>query len=185
MQLRSAQFISIVLAILISGCSGIPVGLKIAALAGSGVSLAATGKTLPDHALSSVTAQDCRLMRLVGGHKICIDAALDAQAVASQETAPFATQRPGRYAVIGSFANVVNARNWGARFPEFTPRVIRVEQVEGTLYRVAVGPIANEASAMLSDQFHLAGIEDPWTMTVCAPAPATILDNCETQLASL
>ncbi|HJP35218.1 MAG TPA: hypothetical protein QF901_04445, partial [Gammaproteobacteria bacterium] len=79
-------FVGIVLATALPGCSVIPAGLKIAALAGSGVSLATTGKTLPDHALSSVTERDCRITRLVNGRKICADAAVDAPAATEGKT---------------------------------------------------------------------------------------------------
>ncbi len=176
-------FVGIVLATALPGCSVIPAGLKIAALAGSGVSLATTGKTLPDHALSSVTERDCRITRLVNGRKICADAAVDAPAATEGKTTRFASQSPSRYAIIGSFTDAGNARNWGARFPEFAPQVMRVEHMDRALYRVAVGPIAYSATAMLSDQFVLAGIENTWFMTVCAPAAAPA--GCESRVASL
>lgn len=169
--------------ITMTGCASVPLGLKVAALAGSGVSLVMTGKTLPDHALSSILSQDCRVTRLVKGRNIC----------ASSPSQPTNDQQPdvviierrtaGHYVVIGSFANVGNAHNWGKRFAEFAPQVIRIESRAGILYRVAVGPLTNGASAMLRDQFQLAGIENFWSMTVCGPATAQ--GDCVRQIANL
>jgi hypothetical protein len=48
-----------------------PPALTIASLALSGVSFVQTGKTLPDHALSSVAQRDCQMFRATRGEQIC------------------------------------------------------------------------------------------------------------------
>ncbi len=186
MKLSATQIGVALLTFLVSGCASIPLGAKVAALVGSGVSFVTTGKTLPDHALSSVTRQDCRLTRLFSGDWMCTtapSAAPDPPLVADAEI-PAPSQQSGRYAVIGSFSSAGNARKWGARFPEFAPQVIRVQSRQRTLYRVAVGPLANGASTILTDQFRLAGIENTWMMTVCPNGSATT-DDCRLSVASL
>jgi len=176
-----------VLTFSLSGCASIPLGAKVAALVGSGVSYVTTGKTLPDHALSSVTRQDCRMTRLVTGDWMCTTLPSiepDPPVVADVEI-PAPSQQGGRYAVIGSFSSAGNARKWSTRFPELAPQVIAVQIEEQTLYRVAVGPLANGASTILTDQFSLAGIENTWTMTVCPNGSTTSTDNCRLSVASL
>lgn len=51
-------------------CVG-PPALTVASLALSGVSYVETGKTLPDHALSSVAQRDCIVFRAARGEQIC------------------------------------------------------------------------------------------------------------------
>ena len=58
------------LATLVTGC-GLPTPLVIVSYAVDGVSLAATGKTVTDHAISEAAGRDCRLWRMVQGHGIC------------------------------------------------------------------------------------------------------------------
>lgn len=48
-----------------------PPAITMASLALSGVSFMQTGKTLPDHALSSVAQQDCIMFRATRGEQIC------------------------------------------------------------------------------------------------------------------
>ena len=48
-----------------------PPAITVASLALSGVSLVQTGKTLPDHALSSVSQRDCIMFRATRGEQIC------------------------------------------------------------------------------------------------------------------
>lgn len=113
-------------------------------------------------------------MRLIDGRNICASPAA---------RLPPDARQAGYYAVIGSFTNEDNALRWSTRFAEFTPQLIRVERNGRVLYRVAVGPLANNASGMLADQFRLAGIENPWAMTVCeTPTPN---EKCEVPLARL
>ena len=51
-------------ATLLSGCL-LPPAVMVASYVADGVVLLASGKTIPDHALSSVTEQDCALFRIV------------------------------------------------------------------------------------------------------------------------
>ena len=74
-----------------------PPAITVASLALSGVSFMQTGKTLPDHALSSVSQRDCIMFRATRGEQICqVDAgALDHVTVADAgQTSPADTAWP-------------------------------------------------------------------------------------------
>ena len=58
--------------VLLSGC-GIPPAVTIATYALDGAVLAASGKTVRDHALSAVVEQDCSMFRVISGSPICVD----------------------------------------------------------------------------------------------------------------
>lgn len=54
----------------LGGC-GLPAPVVVASYAADGVSAAATGKTVTDHALSYATGQDCAMLRLIDGVAAC------------------------------------------------------------------------------------------------------------------
>lgn len=58
--------------VLLSGC-GIPPAVTIATYALDGAVLAASGKTVRDHALSAVVEQDCSMFHVISGSPICVD----------------------------------------------------------------------------------------------------------------
>lgn len=72
---------------LASGATGcvLPPALTIASVAADGFSLAASGKTVTDHAISLLAHRDCRLWRLIQGRSIC---GSDASVVAVAELSP-------------------------------------------------------------------------------------------------
>jgi len=56
----------------LSGCIvAVPPALQLASFVIDGVSFATTGKTVTDHAISGLTAQDCAMSRLLDGADIC------------------------------------------------------------------------------------------------------------------
>lgn len=60
------------LAMSLSGCIvALPPAVQLASLALDGVSYVATGKSVTDHAISTVTAQDCAMLRGLQGEDIC------------------------------------------------------------------------------------------------------------------
>lgn len=66
-----------------------PPAIAIASLALSGVSFVQTGKTIPDHALSSVAQRDCQMFRAARGEQICqLDAPLDLDGPIAVAAAP-------------------------------------------------------------------------------------------------
>jgi len=56
----------------LSGCIvAVPPALQLVSFALDGVSYAATGKTVTDHAISTITAKDCAMSRILDGEDIC------------------------------------------------------------------------------------------------------------------
>ncbi|HKX08072.1 MAG TPA: hypothetical protein VJN67_07755 [Stellaceae bacterium] len=72
---------------LASGATGcvLPPALTIASFAADGLSLATSGKTITDHAISLLAHRDCRLWRLIEGKSIC---GADASVVAVAKLPP-------------------------------------------------------------------------------------------------
>lgn len=59
-------------ALSLSGCIvAVPPALQVASLALDGISYMTTGKSVTDHAISTVTAQDCAMTRALKGDDIC------------------------------------------------------------------------------------------------------------------
>ena len=61
----------LILPIAVSACA--PTALTVMSLAAGGFSYAATGKSVSDHALSSVTQSDCAVHRALRGQPVCTD----------------------------------------------------------------------------------------------------------------
>ena len=66
-----------VLAPLVLGGCGLPIGVQIASMFADGISLLTTDKTLIDHGISAITDQDCIVWRGVKGEEVCQDKAFD------------------------------------------------------------------------------------------------------------
>ncbi len=87
--------------ITLAGC-GLPPALMVASYVAEGILVATSGKTLPGHALSTVTQQDCAMWRVLNGDDICQDPllldnnaiTLAAGAAPADRTAPFASLGP-------------------------------------------------------------------------------------------
>jgi predicted regulator of amino acid metabolism with ACT domain len=74
----------------LSGCAATPVmltGLGVASVATNET----TGKSITDHAVSSITRQDCRIARTVRDQPICQDPALTQITVTATGTKPSST----------------------------------------------------------------------------------------------
>jgi hypothetical protein len=83
--------------LIISGCASAPM-----ALTGIGVASLAvqetTGKGLADHAVSNITAQDCRMMRALNQQPICQDRSSVPSSVTVTNTRPSSvTEIESRY----------------------------------------------------------------------------------------
>jgi len=85
------------LILFVAGCA-LPVPLQIASWAASGISYAATGKGVSDHAISAVASRDCALHRIALGEDFCFPGALGdsdiavASRDATEDTAPDSVQ---------------------------------------------------------------------------------------------
>ncbi len=59
--------------LLLAGCAAIPPAVSVATWAIEGASLAFSGKSVSDHAISAVTRKDCAMWRLLKGEPVCAD----------------------------------------------------------------------------------------------------------------
>jgi cell division protein FtsN len=62
----------VVASMLLGGC-GLPVGVTIASWAADGISYVATDKTLTEHGISAVAGKDCSVWRMFKGGKFCVE----------------------------------------------------------------------------------------------------------------
>jgi len=87
--IKSLKIISIsVIIASLSGCLAIlPPAVQLASLALDGVSYAATGKSVTDHALSGLTDQDCAMIRVLKGQDVCIVEDIGVAVIAQTDTA--------------------------------------------------------------------------------------------------
>jgi cell division protein FtsN len=70
--------------ILLGGC-GLPVGVTIASWAADGISYVATDKTLTEHGISAAVGQDCSVWRTLKGGELCIEQIEDTEPIAVAE----------------------------------------------------------------------------------------------------
>ena len=76
----------------LSGCIvTLPPAIQLASLALDGISYASTGKSVSDHAISAVTAQDCAMLRGLKGEAICSEQAVEVAMLPDGTPAPHAT----------------------------------------------------------------------------------------------
>lgn len=76
----------------LSGCIvALPPAVQMASLALDGVSYLATGKSVTDHAISTVTAQDCAMLRMLKGDNVCVESVVETAMLPDGTIAPDAT----------------------------------------------------------------------------------------------
>ena len=80
------------LAYALSGCVVIPTAFTVASLTVDNLSYMVSGKSISDHALSTVAGQDCSFGNVIKGNDICLEAGTpDAPVVAAAVTTPKTT----------------------------------------------------------------------------------------------
>ena len=72
---------TLVVASMILGGCGLPVGVTIASWAADGISYVATDKTLTEHGISAVAGKDCSVWRMFKGGQFCVEWKDDDKAV--------------------------------------------------------------------------------------------------------
>jgi len=87
---------ALVAPLMLGGC-GLPIGIQVASLLADGISVWKTDKTLTDHGLSAVTEKDCALWRGVEGKDICTDTD-DAVTTLADASTPRAQEAPSQEA---------------------------------------------------------------------------------------
>ena len=98
----------------LSGCIvALPPAIQLASLALDGVSYATTGKSVTDHAISGITAQDCAMARVLKGDDICSNIPIEVAML------PDGTPVPG---AVDAGRSVTSAQN-DAQFQAFSDTV--------------------------------------------------------------
>ena len=73
--------------LLLAGCA-LPLPVQVASWVIDGISLLATGKSMPEHGLSVVTRKDCVVLRGILGEGLCVDDVTGSTAIAAFENNP-------------------------------------------------------------------------------------------------
>jgi hypothetical protein len=124
---------------------------------------------------------DCVVVRALDGRAVCDDA-VPASRTAPAENPPEAVAdalSPGQYVVIGSFADQANARRWAGFNAEFGTEVQAVNEHGKPMYRVLVGPVAGDDTALLREILASVGVGRGWRLAVCAGGvPAASAADC-------
>ncbi|MHA1563845.1 MAG: hypothetical protein ACTSX7_00910 [Alphaproteobacteria bacterium] len=107
----------------VAGC-GLPPALMVASYVAEGILVAASGKTLGGHALSTVTQQDCAMWRILQGEDICQNPSIldEAEIMLASGTIPYMlpTTGPvsgGLLAADGVAPNLMNVQPITAQDP--------------------------------------------------------------------
>lgn len=177
------SFLSLSLILTQSGCSG----MHLASLA----SVAVTGKSFSDHALSKVTGQDCAFLNVIDGEQVCysndfvemtlltsnqhfdttlkevIHQPVDVPAQQPNEQLSAPKQNLKRkFLVIGSFSQRFRAESFQSDYQQWNSKVVASNDSTAAIYRVVIGPVAQEDKARLKRIFINKGVETPWLMTL-------------------
>jgi hypothetical protein len=82
------KFVPLFAVTLLSGCGVVPPMIGLASYALDGISLAASGRTVTDHAISMAANQDCKLFRLGLDREVCTDWGTEPQVVVRETRSP-------------------------------------------------------------------------------------------------
>lgn len=107
--------------LLLAGCAAIPPAVSIATWAIDGATLAISGKSVSDHALSAATQRDCAIWRLLKGEPVCTDIPAEAPAEVAVAALPPPAPPPG--AASGGLPAVVETSEIRDREPPAEPPV--------------------------------------------------------------
>ncbi|MFT5391459.1 MAG: hypothetical protein ACI8PT_001654 [Gammaproteobacteria bacterium] len=178
-----------------SGCatSG---AMTLISLGMSGISLATTGKSVSDHALSVVLERDCSFFRPISGEPICaepvgtVSDADDSPPVATdiEHSAAYAHAVPAgtaaaanealsisagseetqTFTVLGSFRDVQNAERLVAKLGERWAASVATARLErGVVHRVVID-LSMRLDADLDIEMAAQEIMGSWTLTLCS-----------------
>ncbi len=162
-------FLSVTSFTCLMGCSG----FQVASMA----TMAVTGKGFSDHALSTVTGQDCAFFNVVEGEQVCfsensVEMTLLTNNQVIDDTLKINTSNKEKiepdnaFLVIGSFTQRPRAETYQAKYKKWNSQVIKMGDKTEQLYRVVIGPVAKQDKARLKRIFINKGVETPWLVTL-------------------
>lgn len=189
------RFIFVTMAAALCGGCALPISYTIATLMADGVSYVTTDKSLADHGISALTAQDCAIHRILTDGNVCHIVAQDeiaavqpppptaavaaapevrvaavaalAPAPARKSTATPAAAAPGIYMVIGSSRDIERARAVSSLHQDMAPHVLAApSEGRSTVYRVIVGPITESNYPAARLNASQRGLANTWAIRI-------------------
>ena len=151
---------------LLSGCTT----FQMASVA----TMAFTGKGFGDHALSSVTGQDCAFFNIVQSQRVCsYDNSVEMVLLTNNQIIDDSLMveqpeivDPDSYLVIGSFSKRNNADSYKSDFKHWDSSVISKDQASHSKYLVVVGPLKSQDTDAMKKALKGEGIQSPWLITL-------------------
>lgn len=190
------RFIFVTTAAALCGGCALPISYTIATLMADGVSYVTTDKSLADHGISAITAQDCAIHRLLTDGNVChivaqddiaavqppppaaaIAAAPEIRVAAVAAIAPDTARKnsaaapdvaaPGIYMVIGSSHDIERARAVSTLHRDMAPYVLAApSEGRSTVYRVIVGPITESNYPAARRNASQRGLANTWAIRI-------------------
>ena len=135
--------------------------------------MAFTGKGFGDHALSSVTGQDCAFFNIVQGQRVCsYDNSVEMVLLTNNQIIDDSLKveqpeivDPDSYLVIGSFSKRNNADSYQSDFKHWDSSVLK-DQASHSKYLVVVGPLKQQDTDHMKKVLEKEGIQSPWLITL-------------------
>ncbi|MGE4219968.1 MAG: SPOR domain-containing protein [Alphaproteobacteria bacterium] len=166
----------------LAGCA-MPAAVQVAMMAGSAVSVGATGKGLSDHAVSALTDEDCSVLHIFDGRDYCVAAAdrengvtvaiapLASDALPVERVEPAAGRAsagPALFVVIGSFLNPAYAEAARQQHADMPIHVAPAHVHGKDWLRVLAGPYDAGHAAAARRRLADAGVADSWSLRLCS-----------------
>jgi hypothetical protein len=170
----------------LGGCAA-PAALTVASVAADGASLAASGKTMSDHALSVVSGQDCSTAKFLDSGVLCRAKVAEANAEVIDAPPPLAQPLPraplpvipdnseATFLALGEFADWGNADHAVVQGRFYNPIVVPLDNDAGaSLWVIAGQPLKGGAEVPVAQAKGI-GFAGARTITLCRatyrPAP--------------
>ncbi|HTI87467.1 MAG TPA: hypothetical protein VL966_12760 [Alphaproteobacteria bacterium] len=188
---RAAMLVAAALVAMLSlnGCAA-PAALTVASVAADGASLAASGKTMTDHAMSAVSGQDCSTANFFDNGVLCRAKVPEANAEVVDAPPPLAQPAPraplppipdnseATFLALGEFADWANADNAVVTGRFYSPIVVPLDKAEGdkgsSFWVIAGQPLRGGAEVPVA-QAKSIGFAGARTIALCRatyrPAP--------------
>jgi hypothetical protein len=160
------------------GCA-VPAAVTVASIAADGASLAATGKTVGDHALSAISGKDCSTVDLVENGVLCHAYPEEAVARVVDEPPPFALppspsplpvvdNSAATFLALGSFPDWDTADKAVVFARDYVPLIVPLDGEQGPAFWVVAGhPLAGGDNAVPVANAKKLGFADAKIMTLC------------------
>jgi hypothetical protein len=177
---RAAMLVAAALVAMLSlnGCAA-PAALTVASFAADGASLATSGKTMTDHAMSAVSGQDCSTANFFDNGVMCRAKVPEANAEVVDAPPPLAQPAPraplpmipdnseATFLVLGEFPDWANADNAVVTGRFYSPIVVPLDGEKGSSLWVIAGQPLRGGAEMPVSQAKSIGFAGARTIALC------------------